>query len=509
MKNLKIYLGCIIYISICFYSVSYAQVSVHINAECEVSVKDADLCISGDWHNEGDFSSEDSRLIFNGSDDQSVFQPSDQALDYLQVNKTSGLLILTDSLKISDSLSIVRGKISTTDDALLILLSSAECNDGDSISFVDGPMAKVYPISLTSNGFTFPTGADLDYRPVNVSLASVADDSVAITVKQINQNAQDLSTNYVGVDKVSSVRYWQIHDDGVGKFTGAQITFSYDSTATDDGVEIASELSIAQLDTSDIWVWNSLGGSGTADYKGTIQSAALSDFLSGYFAFGDATGGADIALPVMLSSFELSESKGDVSLNWVTASEIKNLFWLIQRKEALPVDSLDALSNEPISDEFKTIAQIRGQGTKSSETSYTFQDKDLPVGKQYSYRLVDVDINGRKHIHDAKSIFVLLPMKYELFQNYPNPFNPVTNIIYQLPVNSEVELHIFNVLGQKVATLINEKQKEGYYEFKWDGKKTDGNQISSGTYILFIKASGVKDGKKIHYSTAKKMMLIK
>ncbi|MEJ2543006.1 MAG: FlgD immunoglobulin-like domain containing protein [Calditrichaceae bacterium] len=497
MKNLIKYLSCLIFTAISFYSVSYAQVSVHIDAECEVSVKDADLCISGDWNNEGDFSSEDSRLIFNGSDDQSVFQPSDQALDYLQVNKTSGLLILTDSLKISDSLSIVRGKISTTDDALLILLSSAECNDGDSISFVDGPMAKVYPISITSSEFTFPTGAKMDYRPVSISLASVADDSVTITVKQINQNAQDLSTNYVGVDKVSSVRYWQIRDDNVGKFTGAQITLSYDSTVTDDGVEIASELNIAQLDTSAAWVWNSIGGSGTADYKGTIQSIALSDFLSGYFAFGDATGGADISLPVLLSLFELSENKGEVSLNWRTESEINNRYWLIQKKEVAPEDSFIVDSEEINSDQYKTVARCEGQGTKSTETEYSYLDKDVTVGKQYTYRLVDVSINGRKHFHDAQSVLIELPARYELFQNYPNPFNPVTNITYQLPVNSDVQLSIYNILGQRMATLVNKRQEAGYYKLKWTGKNGSGVKLSSGMYVLVIQANFAKSKKLV------------
>ena len=494
---------------ICLMIHTYSQVSVHIDGNCQVSAEETDICISGDWHNEGEFTSTDSRLIFNGSEDQSVFQPSDQPFDYMRINKTSGSLILTDSLKISDSLSIVRGKLSSTDGALLILLSSAKSSDGDSISFVNGPMAKVYPVSLTQNGFTFPTGAGMDYRPVNVSLASVGNDSVTITVKQINQSAQDLTTNYAGVDKVSSVRYWNIHDDGVGKFTGAQITLSYDTTLTDDGVEIASELSIAQLDTSGTWVWNSVGGSGTADYKGTIQSKALSDFLSGYFTFGDVAGGADISLPVTLSLFELSENKGEVSLNWRTESEINNLYWLIQRKEDSSKDTLNIESNEADSEEYVDIARLEGQGTKSYETDYNFLDKDVSVGKQYTYRLVDVSINGRKHFHDAQSVSVALPARYELFQNYPNPFNPYTNIVYQLPVNSDVQISVYNVLGQKVTTLVNEKQAAGYYKLIWKSKNNAGIQLSSGMYILAIQATGSQEGIKKDFAKTKKLILLK
>ncbi|MCG6959160.1 T9SS type A sorting domain-containing protein, partial [bacterium BMS3Abin03] len=310
-------------------------------------------------------------------------------------------------------------------------------------------------------------------------------------------------------EKVSSVRYWQIHDDCVGKFTGAQKTLSYDSTVNDYGVEIASELNIAQLDTSAAWVWNSIGGSGTADYKGTIQSIALSDFLSGYFAFGDATGGADISLPVLLSLFELSENKGEVSLNWRTESEINNRYWLIQKKEVAPEDSFIVDSEEINSDQYKTIARCEGQGTKSTETEYSYLDKDVTVGKEYTYRLVDVSINGRKHFHDAQSVLIELPARYELFQNYPNPFNPVTNITYQLPVNSDVQLSIYNILGQRMATLVNKRQEAGYYKLKWTGKNGSGVKLSSGMYVLVIQAKSVQKDVKKNFAKSKKLVILK
>ena len=60
------------------------------------------------------------------------------------------------------------------------------------------------------------------------------------------------------------------------------------------------------------------------------------------------------------------------------------------------------------------------------------------------------------------------PVQFELYQNYPIPFNPVTMIDYQLPVTSDVELSIYNMLGQKVATLVNQKQAAGHYEVQWD-----------------------------------------
>ena len=89
-----------------------------------------------------------------------------------------------------------------------------------------------------------------------------------------------------------------------------------------------------------------------------------------------------------------------------------------------------------------------------------------------------------------------LPSSYSLQQNYPNPFNPVTMINYQLPMTSEVELSIYNLLGQKVVTLVSEKQKAGQYQVQWDA-----TGFPSGIYYYMIKAG--------EFSQVKKMVLVR
>jgi len=69
------------------------------------------------------------------------------------------------------------------------------------------------------------------------------------------------------------------------------------------------------------------------------------------------------------------------------------------------------------------------------------------------------------------------PLKYSLSQNYPNPFNPNTVISYQLPVISYVDLIIYNILGEKVTTLVSELQNAGLYKIEWDA-----GQLPSGVY---------------------------
>jgi ligand-binding sensor domain-containing protein len=84
------------------------------------------------------------------------------------------------------------------------------------------------------------------------------------------------------------------------------------------------------------------------------------------------------------------------------------------------------------------------------------------------------------------------PIDFKLNQNYPNPFNPVTMINYQLPLTNVVDLSIYNILGQKVATLVNEKQKPGHHHVEWDA-----SGFASGVYYYRIQAGKFVDVKKM------------
>jgi hypothetical protein len=83
---------------------------------------------------------------------------------------------------------------------------------------------------------------------------------------------------------------------------------------------------------------------------------------------------------------------------------------------------------------------------------------------------------------------------FELYQNYPNPFNPVTNISYNLPLASNVELNVFSITGQKVASLVNSYQKAGYYSKKWNA-----SNLASGTYFYELKVNSLVKSKKMLY----------
>ena len=89
-----------------------------------------------------------------------------------------------------------------------------------------------------------------------------------------------------------------------------------------------------------------------------------------------------------------------------------------------------------------------------------------------------------------------VPQTTDLLGNYPNPFNPSTSIRYALSQDTHVTLAVFNMLGQHVATLVNDFQAAGYKTVVWEGKNDSGSPVASGLYIYTMKAgSVVKSGK--------------
>ncbi len=101
----------------------------------------------------------------------------------------------------------------------------------------------------------------------------------------------------------------------------------------------------------------------------------------------------------------------------------------------------------------------------------------------------------------TKPIDNLVPAEFCLYQNYPNPFNPFTEISFALPTAENVTIEIFNIAGQKVSALINQRMEAGKHTIRWDGKVDSGADLASGVYLYRLKAG--------EYSDVKKMMLLK
>lgn len=183
-------------------------------------------------------------------------------------------------------------------------------------------------------------------------------------------------------------------------------------------------------------------------------------------------------VPVELTSFILKHIDGFILVEWETATEVNNLGFNIERKK----------ENEG----WIKIAFIEAKGTSSISQLYSYKDTDQLVTGIYYYRLKQIDLNGSYRYYDKSKVEIKNPNTFELLQNYPNPFNPVTSIKYIIPKKSFIQIKIYNVLGNEVATVVNEEKSEGFYETSFDG-----SQLSSGIYYLQMKADDFQSIKKM------------
>jgi len=102
---------------------------------------------------------------------------------------------------------------------------------------------------------------------------------------------------------------------------------------------------------------------------------------------------------------------------------------------------------------------------------------------------------------DVREISGSLPERFTLYQNYPNPFNPTTKIKFALPVQSKANVKVYNVLGQRVRTLIDEERPAGYHVIEWNGTGDAGQQLGSGVYFYRLETPTS--------SITRKMMVLK
>ena len=112
---------------------------------------------------------------------------------------------------------------------------------------------------------------------------------------------------------------------------------------------------------------------------------------------------------------------------------------------------------------FSELTFIKGKGTITEKTFYSYTDKSALSGKYY-YRLKQIDFDGTYQYSKSIEIDMGLPTSYSLEQNYPNPFNPSTTIRFALPTNAKVNIKLYNTLGQEVANIFNNDMNAGVHE---------------------------------------------
>jgi hypothetical protein len=212
----------------------------------------------------------------------------------------------------------------------------------------------------------------------------------------------------------------------------------------------------------------------------TVSYATYNYRIKAYNTFGQSTYSnvAQIIVPVELTSFKASLKDAGVLLEWVTATEINNMGFEIQRN---------------LSDIWETIGFVEGKGTTSEITNYHFFNdlSEFNYSAKLEYRLKQIDYNGTLTYSETVEV-EFIPENYSLLQNYPNPFNPTTTISFKLAKSTFVTLKIYNILGNEILTLVNQVMPGGKHEITFDAVG-----VPSGVYLYTITAGDFVDTKKM------------
>ena len=178
-------------------------------------------------------------------------------------------------------------------------------------------------------------------------------------------------------------------------------------------------------------------------------------------------------LPVELTAFTVAEADDAAVLAWTTATETNNAGFEVQRRVGAE-------------GRFAAIGFVDGAGTTSRTQSYRFRDAALPFdAAQVTYRLKQVDLDGTTAYSPEVEFSRAVPERLVLHGNYPNPFQGHTRIRYELPQAGLVQMDVFNMLGQRVARLVDRPQPAGRSEVVFDAQT-----LPSGTYFVRLAVDG-------------------
>ena len=314
-------------------------------------------------------------------------------------------------------------------------------------------------------GSTAVVSLSVDAIILNPMIASIRVDRTGTA------SNSDVATAWLALDKNTNNVY-DTGDQQLGttqSFSGGTVTFS------------GLNYSVSMLEN--ILVMYDVAPS--ADVSKTAGALMGTDYIQGVMGttitFSGITTGNN-PLPVELVSFVGFVDGQVVNLAWTTATEINNYGFNVER----------SVKNNG----WEKIGFVKGHGNSNSPKNYQFADDKIFASGVYSYRLKQIDFDGKFEHSEPLTIEITGPAAFMLKQNFPNPFNPETVINYQIPASGHVTLKVYDALGKEIATLVNEYHQAGNYNSKFSMAHSS---LSSGVYFYVLSAGEFVESKKMLY----------
>ncbi|MDR2009888.1 MAG: T9SS type A sorting domain-containing protein [Bacteroidales bacterium] len=418
------------------------------------------ITISGNFSNlsRQDVFIGDGLIEFNGIEEQNIYSVSPVKFSNVLVN--SNAIYADTSLKLTGNIDLSKGIISMKDDSEFIFDALATWTHGSDRSFIDGNISKIF--GSANNDFIFPAGDKDKFARISLNNVKNTDTETAFTVRYY-KNAHENWNNFDrdNISTISQMEYWSVNNRS-GSYSGLSVSLYWDD-GNYSGIGDVSNLAIARYNGSE---WVKLEESviiNGDEERGDISNTGVINEL-GYFTFA-STNKIDTPLPIELLSFFVEPLSGSVNIEWITASELNNDRFDIERSE----NAVD----------FKNIATISGAGNSNTEIRYNYTDNDVNKNTVYYYRLKQSDYDGNFTYSPIRNVIIT---ESDNFSVYPNP---ATGGWIELSTYlNDFEIQIINNQGQ---ILISEK----------NNKYINISNINSGVYIIRLLAGDIISTEKL------------
>ncbi|MBQ2572622.1 MAG: T9SS type A sorting domain-containing protein, partial [Bacteroidales bacterium] len=411
---------------------------ITINSGKTFNAGDKSLAISGNWTNNGTFSSTGT-VTFAGGDVQTITGNAATTFNNVTFDNANGISISKEPT-IDGTATFSRGVV--TGD--VTFGSSAKVSGASTSSHVDGIVKKNG--AAKSTDFYFPTGSNGNLGKVVVTDGTATNVSVRYFSNPAGFSVNDLprwwaSASVSGFDHVSNVEYWKISstDTITANFIAEASTDMHFNSGTAEEDKIPTNIQMAFYDNNR---WTNVGGSASIgnnmlSITGAVIPASTTRGISGnYTTFGSKT--ASTVLPIELVSFTATCDGRSSLIEWTTATEKNNDYFSLERSD-------DAVN-------FTEIARVAGAGNSIEPIDYAYPDYGIHGGDNY-YRLVQVDYDGTRTASEVIVANCIEPNVGEPdVQAYPNPFSGELTLVLDNFNNRAATIEVYDMLGKLIYT---------------------------------------------------------
>lgn len=442
---------------------------------------DGDINCEGNWSNSGTYTTGSNTVTFDGSSAQEIGGSATTTFYNFTLDNSNNVSLAVDN-NIENTFTFTNGKFITQGYKLKLGTTSTNATvSGESssnyfVAYNNGGTIGTLTQRINSNTtYDFPVGNASSYLPVSFTLNS----NGGLTTAEVNCYTDDgVNSDFNSGEHSTYInREWDITQSGI-------TTPNYDiSYVYADGDIIGTEASLLPVKISSS-VWYAPSGSNYRDATklgtGSVTTGTNTLTWTGLNTFSkfSAAGNVNLALPVELLSLDAECLDNQVSLNWVTASEINNDYFLIEK-------ALD----DRFYDYLKTI---EGNGTTTELSEYSYSDNTPSIGNNF-YRITQYDFDGEYEIFDIISVYckekIVLHPTLNIIPN--KTANLLTVKANYLKENSFYQVRITDISGKQLFL------SESFTESGLVNDLLQLHNISSGVLIISIENEGSQLSSKV------------